>query len=451
MSASSRDRVGFFIEAESEAEPLLDQGDDEPFRLAVLADFSGAAERRSLSERKPLFVDRDNFEEILAKLRPTVNLPAGQITFMEMEDFHPDAIYDRLPVFDALRHLRTRLEEPSTFKEAMRELSVPPAPAPPRSGDDLIEQLLSEAAAAPQRAKTDDDLQNFIREAVRPYLVERPDPRAPEMIRQVDEAAGLIMRGIIHQPDFQSLEAIWRTVFTLVRTLETGTDLKIYLYDVTRKELQAEPQAVFEMFANRSEPLSVIGCAYAIGVDDLPLLRTLARIASRTSAPVLAEGDLSLLDGDAAWLEFRRSPEAKRIGLAIPRILLRLPYGEATIPCEKFSFEEVSGKPDPKRMLWGSPGPFCAMLIAQAFEREGWALRPGSVRDIEDLPVYVYKEDGETLALPCSEVELTEAAAEALADNGFMPVASIRNRDAVRVLRFQSVADPACALPGRWQ
>lgn len=451
MSASSRDRVGFFIEAESKTEPRLEQGDDEPFRLAVLADFSGGAERRPVSQRKPLFVDRDNFEEILAKLRPTVDLPAGQITFMEMEDFHPDVIYDRLTVFEALRDLRTRLEDPSTFKQAIRELSGQPAPAAPKPGDDLIEQLLSEAAAAPQRAKADDDLQNFIREAVRPYLVDRPDPRAPERIRQVDEAAAGIMREIIHDPSFQSLESIWRTLFTLVRTLDTGTDLKVYLYDITRDELEAEPQAVFEMFANRSEPLAVIGCAFAFGTEDMPLLRTLARIASRTGAPVLAEGGLSLLDGDEAWFGFRRSAEAKQIGLAIPRILLRLPYGEATIPCERFSFEEVSGKPELKQLLWGSPGPYCAMLIAQAFEREGWALRPGSVRDIEDLPVYVYKEDGETLALPCAETELTEDAAEALADNGFMPVAAIRNRDAVRVLRFQSVADPASALPGRWQ
>ena len=457
MSASSRDRVEFFIEAEAETEPRLERGEDEPFRLALLGDFSGAAERKPLAQRRPVLIDRDNFEELLARFRPVASVPAGSVAFIEMDDFHPDNIYSRLPVFDALRETRNRLENPSTFAEAARDLLGPAAPvpqaaaAPPKAGDDLIEQLLSEAATAPKRALADDDLKSFVQQAVRPYLVQRPDPRAPEMIRQVDEAAAGLMRDIIHDQAFQSLEAAWRTALTVVRTLETGTDLKVYLFDVSKEELRSDPQGVLELFAQRSEPLGVIGCALAFGTDDIPVLRTLSRIASKTGAPVLAEGDLSLLDGDAVWLEFRRSAEAKHIGLAIPRVLLRLPYGNDTIPCERFAFEEISGKPDPKRMLWGTPGPFCAMLIAQAFEQSGYSLRPGAVRDIGGLPVYVYKEDGETLALPCAEVELTEDAAEALAQNGFMPVASIRNHDAVRVLRFQSVADPPTALAGRWQ
>ena len=183
----------------------------------------------------------------------------------------------------------------------------------------------------------------------------------------------------------------------------------------------------------------------------MALLEALGSIASKAGAAVLGEADLSLFDAGDKWTEFRKTVAAKWTGLAIPRILLRLPYGNSTIPCERFAFEEVGVRPDRRRMLWGNPAPFCAMLIAQAFESQGWSLRLGSVRDVSDLPVYTYKEDGESLAMPCAEVELTEDAAEALADNGFIPVASIRNRDTVRVLRFQSVADPPSALPGRWQ
>jgi hypothetical protein len=36
-------------------------------------------------------------------------------------------------------------------------------------------------------------------------------------------------------------------------------------------------------------------------------------------------------------------------------------------------------------------------------------------------------------------------------DEGFMPVVAIRDSDAVRLVRFQSVAAPAAALVGRWQ
>jgi len=35
-------------------------------------------------------------------------------------------------------------------------------------------------------------------------------------------------------------------------------------------------------------------------------------------------------------------------------------------------------------------------------------------------------------------------------DRGIMPLASLRNQDAVHLVRFQSIAEPAAALGGRW-
>jgi type VI secretion system protein ImpC len=456
MSKSTSDRVGFFIEAESSREPRTETSGDEPFRIALLGDFSGAAERKPLTQRRPILVDRDNFDEVLAKLRPSIDVAAGRVEFSDIDDFHPDVLYDRLPVFDALRVTRDRLSDPSTFVETAHDLygTLEPKPVPvakPDPSGNLLDQLLAASNAAPARARVQDDLQNFIREAVRPYLVARQDPRAPEMIRQVDEAAAGVMRGIIHDHAFQSMEARWRTVQTLVRRLETGTDLKIYLIDVTKEELSSGMQAVYDLIVHRADSLAVIAGTDPFGASDIPLLRALARIARKAVAPLLVEGDLSVLDENENWAEFRRSPEAQWVGLAMPRILLRLPYGNSTIPCERFAFEEVSGKPDPKTMLWANPAPFCAMLLGQAFELSRWDMRPGAIREIDNLPVYVYKEDGESLALPCAEVELTEDTADALMDIGFMPLVSIRHSDRVRVARFQSVADPVCALPGRWQ
>jgi type VI secretion system protein ImpC len=43
-----------------------------------------------------------------------------------------------------------------------------------------------------------------------------------------------------------------------------------------------------------------------------------------------------------------------------------------------------------------------------------------------------------------------EAAADAISRQGLMPVMSYRNRNAVRLLRWQSVAEPARALQGVW-
>jgi predicted component of type VI protein secretion system len=175
----------------------------------------------------------------------------------------------------------------------------------------------------------------------------------------------------------------------------------------------------------------------------------LGRIARKANAPVLGEADLSLL-GASEWQAFRRLPEAQWIGLALPRVLLRAPYGKDTEPIDRFPFEEIKGQPEAKQMLFGNPAIVCAMLLGQSFEQEGWRLRPGAVRDVSGLPIYVYDDEGESRTFPCAEIELKESTAEELLDEGIMPVAAMRNSDSVRVIRFQSAADPVTGLSGRW-
>ena len=77
-------------------------------------------------------------------------------------------------------------------------------------------------------------------------------------------------------------------------------------------------------------------------------------------------------------------------------------------------------------------------------------MRPGEVSEISGLPAHVYKANGETELKPCAEVLLTEEAAVLLLDEGFMPLASIKGADRVRLIRFQSFAKPATSLTGPW-
>jgi type VI secretion system protein ImpC len=77
-------------------------------------------------------------------------------------------------------------------------------------------------------------------------------------------------------------------------------------------------------------------------------------------------------------------------------------------------------------------------------------MRPGAIDEIAGLPLHVYKTDGQSELKPCAEVWLTEDAAELLLDRGFMPLASIKATDRVRLVRFQSIAEPAAPLAGRW-
>jgi hypothetical protein len=58
---------------------------------------------------------------------------------------------------------------------------------------------------------------------------------------------------------------------------------------------------------------------------------------------------------------------------------------------------------------------------------------------------------GESLVKPCAETLLTQRAAQAILSLGFMPLASMKGEDRVRLLQFQSASLPATRLAGRWK
>jgi type VI secretion system protein ImpC len=70
--------------------------------------------------------------------------------------------------------------------------------------------------------------------------------------------------------------------------------------------------------------------------------------------------------------------------------------------------------------------------------------------EIGGLPVHTYKSDGETQMTPCAECWMGERLAARFLTRGIMPLASIKGRDAVRLIRLQSVGAPVSGLRARW-
>jgi type VI secretion system protein ImpC len=443
---------------------------DTPFRILIAGDFSGRKNRGIFQpglSRLPIEVDRDNFDLVLGELRPALRLPAT-MSFRELEDFEPDRLFDRLELFQALR-------------QGLAAAAAEPAPAAPPTGTALenllartLEETESREASRPKRAL--DDLSALVREIVAPHLEPKPDPRQAELASRIDAANAAGMRVLLHHPDFQALEAAWRGLDFLVRRLETGPMLKLYILDVTKEELAAELRdagdlrgtELYRILARDPEPWAVWAGNFTFdgSIDDLVLLGYFGGIARAANAPFLAAASPRLAGCEsfapsplpepapspcAIWQELRVLPEASWLGLALPRFLLRLPYGTATCPVERFAFEEMPGGRDHEAYLWGNPAFACLCLLGQAFEHAGWSLKPGTIRDIEGLPVHVYREAGEAQLKPCAETLLAEANAERMLELGLMPLLSLKGRDAVRLMRFQSLADPPAPLSGRWR
>ena len=464
------------------------------FRLALLGDFSGRASKgeaatgKALAGRKPLRVDVDNLDTVLERLAPRIVLPFGdegtvEIPIASMDDFHPDQLVEALPLFEQLLSLRRNLQSRSGFERAMKEVLSwagseplpPPTTRRARGGAIALDRTLSDFARltglrGPREASADD----LIRRLVGPFVVPATDSRQEALLARVDAALSDTMRRVLHHPDFQCAEALWRGVEMLVRGLETGARLQIVLYDISAEELAADlastdnlaHTALYSLLVEQpatdadAGPLAMIIGLYGfeLAPPHIDLLGRLAQLTGGAAAPfVSAIGPDALREPEhewhplirSAWSELRALPAAAYLGLATPRFLLRAPYGKRSDPIDAFGFEEFNRQSGLSGMLWGHPGLLIALCAGQAWLKGGTSMQLGSVAVVGDLAVYVYRDaDGDQVALPCTERLFPETQAAKVSSVGVIPIVSLRGRPEVRVAGFGSVAGQP--LAGRW-
>jgi type VI secretion system ImpC/EvpB family protein len=273
------------------------------------------------------------------------------------------------------------------------------------------------------------------------------------------------MRTVLHDPAFQSLESVWRGLQWLISNLELDGPLSLHLLDVTREEIledlvaaerKVANTALYKAIVERSQSEERRGSVlvglleFGTASTDVGLLGALGLVASRAGGPFLADAKSALATGDeqalTAWNALRQSAAAPWIGLATPRVLLRLPYGKVTDPIESFPFEEVSGEPAQQDLLWGHASLATALLIGRSFNARGWEMEPGDEREIDGLPAYTFTRDGAREMLPCAEQLLSERQMDGLIKRGLIPIAGRRDRNSVVAVRFQSIADPPAPL-----
>ena len=478
-----------------------------PLRFLIMADFSGRTDRETpgpladLASRPLLTVNVDSLDAAMARLAPKLRLAGAEsgsaltLSFSQLDDFHPDALYRRLEGFQTLRRSRARLLNPASFAQAAAELAPSSSPAPVQTGPApaendtaLLGRLLGQSPTPSPAARPVDPgaavVQSFLRAVVQPHIV-HTDTNQSAWVAAVDAAISDQLRAILHQPAFQALEATWRSLQGLVAAFDSDA-AQVALFDVTRQELLADlrsaggdPTAtsLYTRLIDRGvrmpdgQPWSLLIGDYRFGAgpEDIALLAALGALASHAGGPFLAEAASGLLGAASAaaladpgtwtplpaeqaahWRALRQCAIAPWVGLALPRVLLRLPYGRKTDPVEQIEFEEMPMGRDPDAYLWGNPAFVCARLIAAAFVENGEAFSPGDVLELEDWPAHVYEEAGERVMQPATEVLLSERAMQAALARGLMPMLGHRQRNAVRLARFQSLADPATMLAGGW-
>ena len=460
-----------------------------PVRIAVLGDFSaGAAAGRletgdELARRKMIPVEFDNLEDTLARLEVKLALPIGdggegvEVEFSELDSFHPDSLYRDLPMFKALADLRKRLNNTATFAKAAAEVLAWGGGGKRRASRSGRRRSKSGAPAADAKLSdfarlvgiasdvdVDTPVDALLRRIVGPFVTKATDPKRDALVATVDNALADAMRTVLHQSEFQNLEALWRGMDMVLRRIETGPGLQVLLVDLSAEEFAADLSGVsdladsglYSMLVDKPSQDKNGGVSLVCGLyqfEPTPphaeLLGRMAKIAKAAGVPFVTS-----INADAftdrknpphplmtqAMEALRQLAEASNLVLLAPRFMLRHPYGKKSDPINAFAFEEFSADEGLSGMLWGHPALLAVSVLAAP---------TGNTLSIGDLPFhYVVDADGDQVALPTTERLVNLAAAEKLRRIGIDALMAHKGQPELRIAGLDAVNGDAIALSG---
>ncbi len=301
-------------------------------------------------------------------------------------------------------------------------------------------------------------------------------------IAQIDSLLSLQLNEILHHADFQKLEGSWRGLKYLMDKSETSDKLKIRVLNASKKDLlrdlrrapEFDQSALFKKVYEEEygvfggDPFAALIGDYEFGKhpEDMELLEKISNVAAAAHAPFLsaASPDLVSLESFAdlgqprdmgkvfdtteyvKWKSFRQSEDSRYVGLALPHILMRLPYGQDTAPVEAFNYEEGVDGTDHSKYLWGNAAYALGTRLTNAFAQFGWCAAIRGVEGgglVEGLPSHTFKTDEGDAALKCpTEIAITDRREKELADQGLIPLVHCKGTDYAAFFSVQSAQKP---------
>jgi type VI secretion system protein ImpC len=289
---------------------------------------------------------------------------------------------------------------------------------------------------------------------------------------------------IIHAPEFQQIESAWRGLHYLVFNSETDTTLKIRVMNVAKNELSREfkvyPGARWDqspLFKKLyeaeygqlgGEPYGCLVGDYYFdhSPTDVQLLRDISKIAASMHAPFFAAANASLLGMDswneltnprdigkifdtpdyAAFKSLRDQPDSRYVGLCMPRVLARQPYGAKSEPVEEFAFEEDTDGHTGEKYAWMNAAYAMATNVNRAFKEYGWTVRIRGVEsggEVVNLPTHTFPTDDGGIDMKCpTEIAISDRREAELSKSGLLPLIHRKNTDKAAFIGAQSLYRP---------
>ncbi|WP_133522773.1 type VI secretion system contractile sheath large subunit [Buttiauxella sp. JUb87] len=287
---------------------------------------------------------------------------------------------------------------------------------------------------------------------------------------------------VMHHAEFQKVESAWRGLKSLVDGTDFRQNVKIEVLDVSKDDLRQDfedaPEVIqcglyahtyiAEYDTPGGEPIGSVISNYEFDASpqDVALLRNISKVSAAAHMPFIGSvGPAFFLKNsmeevaaikdignyfDRAeyikWKSFRDSDDSRYIGLTMPRVLGRLPYGPDTVPVRSFNYvEEVKG-PDHEKYLWTNASFAFATNMVKSFIKNGWCVQirgPQAGGAVTDLPIHLYDlGTGNQVKIP-SEVMIPETREFEFANLGFIPLSYYKNRDYSCFFSANSAQKPA--------
>jgi type VI secretion system protein ImpC len=353
------------------------------------------------------------------------------------------------------------------------------------SGSKLLDKILDEGRLARNtpRETAHGLLREFLKGVLNKEIVasKNLESSIKAHIAALDNLLTAQLNEILHHPDFQQMEASWRGLHYLVMESETGEMLKIRVLNASKQDLlrdfvnssEFDQSALFNkvyedeygMFGG--EPFGALIGDYQFGKhpEDVALLRRISAVAANANAPFIGaaapqlfgwdsftdmagQRDLSKIfdvttDPDyAKYKSFRESDDSRYVGLCLPHILLRLPWGQDTAPVDTFNFTEDVDGTDHSKYLWGNAAYAFAARLTDAFAKYHWCAAIRGVESgglVEDLPTHTFKTDEGDVALKCpTEISISDRREKEFAELGFIALVHQKHRDKAAFFSAQS-------------
>lgn len=305
-----------------------------------------------------------------------------------------------------------------------------------------------------------------------------------QMLAKIDEKLSAQVNEIIHAEEYQKLESSWRGLAYTVNNSETDASLKVNVMNVSKAELERELRSYPGAKWDQSPLFKKIyeaefgqlggqpfGCLigdfyFDHSSADVRLLRDMGKIAAASHAPFLSSAAPTLLGMDswnelgnprdlstvfdtpdyAGWNSLRDSENARYLGLTLPRVLSRDPYGQSGTPVDEFNFEEETDGHEGKQYAWMNAAHAMAVNINHAHKEYGWTVQIRGVQsggEVANLPVHNFDTGDGSTDMKCpTEFAISDRREGELTHSGLIGLVHRKNTDKAAFLGAQSLYRP---------